>query len=68
VTVLPAYDRDADSPDDYRGLLWRRPGLAVIFAIMLLSLAGIPLVAAVGTQGHSIGVLSEQPFFEESHA
>ncbi|HEX6998358.1 MAG TPA: NADH-quinone oxidoreductase subunit N [Gammaproteobacteria bacterium] len=28
---------------DYRGLFWRRPWLAGVFSLMLLSLAGIPL-------------------------
>jgi NADH-quinone oxidoreductase subunit N len=45
VTVLSPPGRDADSIDDYRGLFWRRPGLALIFTTMLLSLAGIPLTA-----------------------
>jgi NADH-quinone oxidoreductase subunit N len=45
VTVLSDEDRDAEQMDDYRGLLWRRPWLAAIFIIMLLSLAGIPLTA-----------------------
>ncbi len=31
--------------DEYRGLFWRKPGLAAVFTIMLLSLAGIPLTA-----------------------
>ena len=53
MTVLLAYDRDADSPDDDHGLLWQRPGVAVTF-IVLLSLAGTPLTAAVSAQGHSI--------------
>jgi NADH-quinone oxidoreductase subunit N len=29
--------------DDYRGLFWRRPGVAVVFTLMLLSLTGVPL-------------------------
>ena len=45
VTVLSGLDRDADSIDDYRGLFWRRPWLAATFAILLFSLAGIPLTA-----------------------
>src|SRR5690606_4834448 len=45
VTVLSDEDRDAEQMDDYRGLLWRRPGLATIFTVTLLSLAGIPLTA-----------------------
>jgi NADH-quinone oxidoreductase subunit N len=62
VTVLSLRDgeRDADSIEDYRGLFYRRPFLASMFALMLLSLAGIPLtvgfigklfVMAAGVQG-----------------
>jgi NADH-quinone oxidoreductase subunit N len=45
VTVLSGADRDADELADYRGLFWERPALAVVFTLMLLSLAGIPLTA-----------------------
>ncbi|MEW6296716.1 MAG: NADH-quinone oxidoreductase subunit N [Thermodesulfobacteriota bacterium] len=45
VTVLSDHEREADSLDDYRGLFWRRPWLAMAFTAMLLSLAGIPLTA-----------------------
>ncbi len=45
VTVLSAVEREAEDLDDYRGLLVRRPWLAVLFSAMLLSLAGIPLTA-----------------------
>lgn len=45
VTVLSGQNRDADQLEDYRGLFWRRPALALVFAAMLLSLAGIPLTA-----------------------
>lgn len=45
VTVLSDKDRDAEQMVDYQGLLWRRPGLATIFMVTLLSLAGIPLTA-----------------------
>ena len=45
VSVLSTPGRDADAPDDYRGLAWRRPWLAGVFTAMLLSLAGIPLTA-----------------------
>jgi NADH-quinone oxidoreductase subunit N len=45
VSVLSNGERDADSLDDYEGLFWRRPALSVIFTLMLLSLAGIPLTA-----------------------
>lgn len=45
VTILSGKDRDAATIDDYRGLFKRKPFLATLFAIMLLSLAGIPLTA-----------------------
>ena len=45
VTVISGSDREADTMDDYRGLFWRQPGLAVIFTLMLLSLASIPLTS-----------------------
>jgi NADH-quinone oxidoreductase subunit N len=45
ITVLSDTERDADALADYRGLFWRRPVLAGIFTVMLLSLAGIPLTA-----------------------
>jgi NADH-quinone oxidoreductase subunit N len=45
ITVLsrPGAGRDADQLSEYRGLLWTRPAVALTFAAMLLSLAGIPL-------------------------
>ena len=45
ITVLSPPERDADDLKDYRGLFWRRPGMATVFTVMLLSLAGIPLTA-----------------------
>lgn len=54
VTILGAFgvvsllSTEAGEPEaiaDYRGLFWRRPGLAAVFSVMLLSLAGIPLTA-----------------------
>ena len=45
VTVLSDRRRDSDAMEDYRGLFWSRPWVAVIFTAMLLSLAGIPLTA-----------------------
>ena len=42
VAVLSHAERDADDIGDYRGLFWRRPVLASVLTIALLSLAGIP--------------------------
>lgn len=43
VAELSGAERDADQIDDYRGLAARRPLLAATFALVLFSLAGIPL-------------------------
>jgi len=45
VSVLSTPDMEADDLSEYRGLFWRRPWLAAVFTLMLLSLAGIPLTA-----------------------
>ncbi|HEX5474680.1 MAG TPA: NADH-quinone oxidoreductase subunit N [Vicinamibacterales bacterium] len=45
VTVLSSGEHEAETLDDYRGLLGRRPWLATVFSATLLSLAGIPLTA-----------------------
>jgi NADH-quinone oxidoreductase subunit N len=45
ITVLSTSERDADALEDYRALISRRPVLAIILTLMLLSLAGIPLTA-----------------------
>ncbi len=64
VTVLSDEERDADRLEDYAGLFWRRPMLASIFTLMLLSLAGIPVTAGflakfyVVTAGASAGIWS----------
>ncbi len=45
IAVLSSSGRDAEEIEDFRGLFWRRPVLATVFAAMLFSLAGIPLTA-----------------------
>lgn len=45
IAVLSDRKREADAIEDYRGLFWKRPVLASIFTLMLLSLAGIPVTA-----------------------
>jgi NADH-quinone oxidoreductase subunit N len=45
ISILSGPERDADRMEDFRGLAWKRPLVAGIFTIMLLSLAGIPLTA-----------------------
>jgi NADH-quinone oxidoreductase subunit N len=45
ISVLSGSDRELDTLEDYRGLFWRRPWLAGVLTVALLSLAGIPLTA-----------------------
>lgn len=45
VSVLSLPEREADDISDFRALYWKRPLLAVVFTVSLLSLAGIPLTA-----------------------
>jgi NADH-quinone oxidoreductase subunit N len=45
VTVLSGPRHEAEDLNDYEGLFWRRPALAVLLTAALLSLAGIPLTA-----------------------
>jgi NADH-quinone oxidoreductase subunit N len=45
MTILSGPQHEAASLDDYRGLFWKRPVIAGVFTVMLLSLAGIPLTA-----------------------
>jgi NADH-quinone oxidoreductase subunit N len=43
VAALSAEGREIETLDDYRGLFWRRPWLAALFTVALLSLASIPV-------------------------
>ena len=43
--VMSSSVQDAETVEDYRGLFWRYPWVALVFTVMLLSLAGIPLTA-----------------------
>jgi len=45
VTILSTPGNDLGDLASYRGLFWRRPLIAGVFTVMLLSLAGIPLTA-----------------------
>jgi NADH-quinone oxidoreductase subunit N len=45
ITLLSRSDNEATDIEDYAGLFWKKPVLATIFSITLLSLAGIPLTA-----------------------
>ena len=43
VASSPYHESEMDSLEDYRGLFWRRPVVAVVMSLMMLSLAGVPI-------------------------
>jgi NADH-quinone oxidoreductase subunit N len=43
ITLLSDKHNDADQLVHFRGLFWKRPWVAIVFTLSLLSLAGIPL-------------------------
>ncbi len=43
IALLSGRENDADQLEDYTGLFWKRPWVAAVFTISLLSLAGIPI-------------------------
>ena len=45
ITLLSTTDHEAEKIDDFKGLFWKRPGIALVFTLSLLSLAGIPVTA-----------------------
>ncbi len=42
ITVLSTAENEAEEMEAYRGLFWRRPWLAGLFTLALVSLAGLP--------------------------
>ncbi len=45
ISLLSSCRYEAEKIEDYRGLFWKRPWIAIVFTLSLLSLAGIPLTA-----------------------
>ncbi len=45
ISLLSTKEYEAENIDDFKGLFWRRPGIALVFTLSLLSLAGIPLTS-----------------------
>ena len=43
ISALSTSNRELDDMVDFQGLFWRRPWLALVMTVVLLSLAGIPL-------------------------
>ncbi len=45
ITLLSSRKKDAEELELYRGLFWRKPVMALVLTVAMLSLAGIPLTA-----------------------
>jgi NADH-quinone oxidoreductase subunit N len=45
ISLLSTCRYEAEKIEDYKGLFWKRPWIAVVFTLSMLSLAGIPLTA-----------------------
>ncbi len=45
ITLLSNAKNEAEMISDYKGLFWKRPFVAIVFTLALLSLAGIPITA-----------------------
>jgi NADH-quinone oxidoreductase subunit N len=45
ITIMSGTGRDAEKIEDYRGLFWKKPWIAALFTLSMLSLIGIPLTA-----------------------
>jgi len=45
ISLLSTKDHEAENVEDYKGLFWKRPAIALAFTLALLSLAGIPVTA-----------------------
>jgi NADH-quinone oxidoreductase subunit N len=45
ISLLSTLEYEVDKIEDFRGLFWKRPGIAIVFTLSLLSLAGIPVTA-----------------------
>jgi NADH-quinone oxidoreductase subunit N len=45
ISLLSTCKSEAEKIEDYKGLYWKRPWIALVFTLSLLSLAGIPITA-----------------------
>lgn len=45
ITLFSTKQHEAEMLSDYKGLFWKRPWMAFVFTLAMLSLAGIPLTA-----------------------
>lgn len=45
ISLLSSNKYEAENIEDYKGLFWRKPWIAIVLTLSLLSLAGIPLTS-----------------------
>ncbi len=45
ISLLSTCKHEAEKIEDYKGLFWKSPWIAIVFTLSLLSLAGIPITA-----------------------
>ncbi len=45
ISLLSTSEYEAEKIEDFKGLFWKRPWIAIVFTLSLLSLAGIPVTA-----------------------
>ena len=45
ISLLSTCRHEAEKIEDYKGLFWKRPWIALVFTLSMLSLAGIPVTA-----------------------
>ena len=45
ISLLSTSGYEAEKIEDFKGLFWKRPWLAIVFTLALLSLAGIPITS-----------------------
>jgi NADH-quinone oxidoreductase subunit N len=45
ISLLSTSEYEAEKIEDFNGLFWKRPWIAIVFTLSLLSLAGIPVTA-----------------------
>jgi NADH-quinone oxidoreductase subunit N len=45
ISLLSTCKYEAEKIEDYKGLFWKRPWIAIVFTLSFLSLAGIPITA-----------------------
>jgi NADH-quinone oxidoreductase subunit N len=45
ISLLSTNEYEAEKIEDFQGLFWKRPWIAIVFTLSLLSLAGIPVTA-----------------------